>query len=64
MVAEMPLAKQYRDEATQMRSSAAAVRNRKDRISLLKIADEFERKAREIEALEATKQILRKTIRS
>jgi hypothetical protein len=54
------LALRYRDLAFETRTIASSARSPKDRVSLVKLADEYERMARELEAVEATKEILRR----
>jgi hypothetical protein len=53
-------ARRYRTFAEEARTYAIGSRSLKDRASLWKLAEEYERLAREIEALEATKEILRR----
>jgi hypothetical protein len=48
----------YRTFAEEARLYAMSSRSPKDRDSLLKLAAEYERMAREVEAVEATKEIL------
>jgi hypothetical protein len=52
----------YRIFAEEARVYAVGTRYPKDRDSLLKLAEEYERMARESEAVEATKEILRRVI--
>jgi hypothetical protein len=54
------IALRYRNLALETRSIASNARSSKDSVSLLKLADEYERMARELEAVEATKEILRR----
>jgi hypothetical protein len=53
-------ARRYRTFANEARLYALSARSPKDRDSLLNLAEEYERMAREAEALEATKEILEK----
>jgi hypothetical protein len=50
----------YRNLALETRTIASSAQSPKDRASLVKLADEYERMARELEAVEATKEILRR----
>lgn len=54
------VAKRYRDLAIENRKVASGTKSHKDRDSLVKLAEEYERMARELEAEDATEQILKK----
>lgn len=53
------VAKRYRNLAVETRKVAFGAKSPKDRDSLMKLAEEYERMARELEAEAATEQILK-----
>jgi len=56
---KIELAERYRNHAREVRAIASRTRNAKDQGSLLNLAHEYERMARELEDEEATEKILR-----
>jgi hypothetical protein len=55
-------AQRLRDLAREARLHALQARSAKDRISVLNLADEYDRMARESEAVEATKKIMQRAV--
>src|SRR4051812_2800512 len=61
MTENLDLARRYRSHAREARAVASGTRSPKDRDSLLNLADEYERMARELEAEDATAKILNRS---
>ena len=53
------VAQRYRNLAIETRKVSSGTKSPKDRDSLVKLAEEYERMARELEAEDATEQILK-----